>query len=267
MTSSTEPAADSAKHPAPDGWNGEPASPNRSIWHDGNSDTADETATDDDAVQVDSDESGDSADPSHAAPPGRLPQAASEAQLAQWIAAVSLHDERALAQLYDATVSRVHGLVLKIVRKQALAEEVVEDTFFQVWRQALRFDAARGAPMAWLLGMARSRAIDSLRREARFKAQSLDVEGAEVMPADQAPAADELLDVARGHAELHRALMLLNAQPRQLVALAFFRGLSHEEIASQTQLPLGTVKSQIRRALLLLCQSLGDLAMPAWAST
>jgi RNA polymerase sigma-70 factor (ECF subfamily) len=87
------------------------------------------------------------------------------------------------------------------------------------------------------------------------------------MPTDAAPAADELLDVARGHAELHRALMLLNAQPRQLVALAFFRGLSHEEIACQTQLPLGTVKSQIRRALLVLRQSLGDLALPAWGST
>lgn len=200
-----------------------------------------------------------------AAAPSRLQPAATEAQLANWIAAIGQRDEKALACLYDATVSRVHGLVLKIVRKSALAEEVVEDTFFQVWRQALRLDATRGAPMAWLLGMARSRAIDGLRREARFQAQSLDLDCmAEVV--DGAPAADELLDVARGHADLHQALMMLNAQPRQLVALAFFRGLSHEEIAHQTQLPLGTVKSQIRRALLLLRQSLGDAAFPGWAT-
>jgi RNA polymerase sigma factor (sigma-70 family) len=76
--------------------------------------------------------------------------------------------------------------------------------------------------------------------------------------ADERPAADELLDIAREHADLHRALLLLNAQPRQLVALAFFKGLSHEEIATETCLPLGTVKSQIRRALLSLRQTLGE---------
>lgn len=193
------------------------------------------------------------------------PLALTEAQLAVWIAAIANRDERALAALYDGTLGRVYGLALRIVRKAALAEEVAEDTYFQVWRQALRFDSARGSPMAWLLGMARSRAIDALRREARFQHQSLDVSTAAAL-ADDKPAWDDLLDVAQGHAELHRALMLLNAQPRQLVALAFFRGLSHEEIASQTDLPLGTVKSQIRRALLVLRQALGKAGLPALAS-
>jgi RNA polymerase sigma-70 factor (ECF subfamily) len=194
-----------------------------------------------------------------------LPQAATETQLAAWIEAVGLRDEGALAALYTATLPRVYGLVLKIVRTAALAEEVVEDTFFQVWRQALRFDPKRGAPMAWLLGMARSRAIDTLRREARFRHQVLDAEpGSDLL--DPTPAADDLLAVARGHAELQRALMLLNAQPRQLVALAFFRGLSHEEIAQHTRLPLGTVKSQIRRALAVLRQALGDSGFPQWSA-
>ena len=98
--------------------------------------------------------------------PMRLPLPASEAHLVQWIAAICLRNEQALCALYDATLPRVYGLVLKIVRKPALAEEVVEDTYFQVWRQAPRFDPERGVPMAWLLGMARSRAIDTLRREA-----------------------------------------------------------------------------------------------------
>lgn len=186
---------------------------------------------------------------------------AEESQLVAWIAGVVVHDEVALAALYDHTARRVHGLVLRITRCPALAEEVVEDTFFQVWRQAVRFDPARGRALTWLLAMARSRAIDTLRREARNQHQALsdDAEAeAEAAWGNPGPAADDLLAVARSHAELHRAMLLLNAQPRQLVALAFLRGLSHEEIASTTALPLGTVKSQIRRALSTLKQLLGD---------
>jgi RNA polymerase sigma factor (sigma-70 family) len=190
-----------------------------------------------------------------------LPAAADEPQLAAWIARIAERDERALGALYDATLSRVVGLVRRIVRRADLADEVVEDAYFQVWRQALRFDPARGSAQAWLLGMARSRAIDRLRREARFAAESLDADHAPQIEGEDAPA-DDLLAAARGHAELHRALMQLQAQPRQLVALAFFRGLSHEEIANQTSLPLGTVKSQIRRALIALRQVLGDSALP-----
>jgi RNA polymerase sigma-70 factor (ECF subfamily) len=186
-------------------------------------------------------------------------------QLARWIAAIVDHDERALMALYEATLPRVYGLVLRLVRRSQLAEEVAEDVFFQVWRQAPRFDPARGRPLTWLLGMARSRAIDAIRREARFQHETLDDE-AHAPAAPLAESGDELLAVAQGHAELHRALLLLKPQPRQLVALAFFSGLSHEEIASQTCLPLGTVKSQIRRALITLRDALGDTgahALPA----
>lgn len=194
-----------------------------------------------------------------------MPAAASEQQLVDWIEALEEQDERALAALYDATFARVFGLVKRIVRNAALAEEVVEDAYFQVWRQAARFDPARGRALTWLLAMARARAIDALRREARFQHECL---GDELQPevASELPAADMLLDLARHQADLHQALMLLGVQPRQLVSLAFFRGLSHEEIAQQTQLPLGTVKSQIRRALAALRQTLGDGAALALAS-
>lgn len=210
---------------------------------------------------LDLDEAGSTGKP----PPAsgqRLPAAADEAQLVAWIDRIVDHDERALSALYDATLSRVYGVVLRVVRRAALADEVVEDTYFQVWRQAARFDAERGRALTWLLGMARSRAIDAVRRESRFQADSLDDDSAVAIESDS-PTGDELLEVARTHAELHRALMQLQAQPRQLVALAFFRGLSHEEIASQTLLPLGTVKSQIRRALILLRQVLGEGGLQA----
>jgi len=195
----------------------------------------------------------------------RPPADIAENQLIEWIDCIVDHDEHALAALYDATLSRVYSIVLRVVRRPALADEVVEDTYFQVWRQAARFDPARGRALTWLLGMARSRAIDAIRHEARFQHDSLDVESAPEIE-DHKPAADDLLDAAREHADLHRALMLLNAQPRQLVAMAFFKGLSHEEIASQTSLPLGTVKSQIRRALLTLQQALCDGGLHSLAS-
>ena len=201
-----------------------------------------------------------------AAPRADAAPHACDAQLAAWIDAVVDHDERALAALYDATFSRVFGLVQRIVRRPALAEEVVEDTFFQVWRQAVRFDPARGHALAWLLAMARSRAIDALRREARFQHDALDEDDMAQRSLGTQAGSDELLDLARHHAELQRALMQLGAQPRQLVSLAFFRGMSHEEIAAQTSLPLGTVKSQIRRALQALRTSLGHAGLATFAA-
>jgi len=95
-----------------------------------------------------------------------------DAQLEAWIAGIVDHDERALLALYEATLSRVYGLVLRLVRRAQLAEEVAEEVYFQVWRQAPRFDPERGRPLTWLLGMARSRAIDAIRREARFSTRS-----------------------------------------------------------------------------------------------
>jgi RNA polymerase sigma factor (sigma-70 family) len=194
-----------------------------------------------------------------------LAQPATEKQLAAWIDAIVDQDERALAALYDATFARTYGMVRRIVRNTALVEEIVEDTYFQVWRQAVRFDPARGHALTWVLAIARSRAIDALRREARFQHDSLD-EARANDSADAPRPSDELLDLARHQADLHRALMMLGAQPRQLVSLAFLRGLSHEEISQQTSLPLGTVKSCIRRALQTLRQILGEGGPAALAS-
>jgi RNA polymerase sigma factor (sigma-70 family) len=158
-------------------------------------------------------------------------------------------DERALAALYDATSGRVHGLVWRIVRRSALAEEVVEDTFWQVWRQAPRFDAARGRVMTWLLAVARSRAIDALRRDERHVHLPWPDDGSPDDSDGGSPPAHELLAASRGEDRVQQALASLEPRTRQLVALAFYRGLTHEEIAAQMAMPLGTVKSLIRRAL------------------
>ena len=191
--------------------------------------------------------------------PLSVPIGADEPQLQAWLALIVRQDEKALAQLYQSTIGRVFGLAMRIVRDAATAEEVAEDTFWQVWRQAPRFDPARGCALAWLLIITRSRALDAVRARKRVQAISVSADG--LGQADDAPtdvhertAADPhdlLAAVQTGHL-LQSALMRLGPVPRQLVSLAFFGGLSHEEIAGQTGIPLGTVKSNIRRALLCL---------------
>lgn len=178
-----------------------------------------------------------------------LAPALGDEQLTELILSVVERNQQALERLYDATSARVHGLVLRITQQSALAEEVVEETYWQVWRQAPRFDPARGRPITWLLAMARSRAIDALRRDQRFVHDELpDDDTAEAM-GGAAPPPQDLLDATRANDRLHLALSGLDARARQLVSLAFFRGLTHEEIAEQERLPLGTVKSLIRRSL------------------
>jgi RNA polymerase sigma-70 factor (ECF subfamily) len=165
--------------------------------------------------------------------------------------------EAAFARLYKALSPRVHALALRILREAAATEEVVEDCFWQVWRQAARFDPRRGNAEAWVLTLARSRALDAYRARARAQAdcvslEALQEQGFETEDGLIDSEGAALLDASRSHQALHQALLRLNAEPRQLLGLAFFRGLSHEEIAALTELPLGTVKSHIRRALATL---------------
>jgi RNA polymerase sigma-70 factor, ECF subfamily len=193
------------------------------------------------------------------APEPRLPEPDAGA-LAALIARIARQDEHALAELYDATVSRVYGMALRILRDEQGAEEVAEDVFFQVWRQAGRYDPARGRPLGWLLNLARSRALDQLRRrdEALSHPDPTSLHGEEaggdldIFDGRETRDPQDLLAATEAHRSLHLALAALEPLPRQMIALAFFRGLTHEEIAGHTALPLGTVKSHIRRALAVL---------------
>ena len=163
-------------------------------------------------------------------------------------------DESAFSALYDSLLERVYGLALRITHCVPVAEEVTEDTFWQVWRQAPRFDPVRGNAVAWVMTIARSRALDALRRMNAAEHESL-VSVTDVATGDNP---HDLLAAVQQGSRVHDALAKLDPVPRQLLALAFFRGFSHDEIAGYTSLPLGTVKSQIRRALLGLRQTLAD---------
>lgn len=167
------------------------------------------------------------------------------------LAAIANKDQAALGAFYDETISRVYGLALRITSRPDAAEEVASDVYLQVWRDAALYDTSRGRVLAWLLTICRSRAIDSLRR--RDQAEPL-ADPDELPSGDGAFATDpqDLLDGVQTHSALHAALELLTPLQRQLLALAFFRGLTHDEIARHSQLPLGSVKTHVRKALGIL---------------
>lgn len=180
-----------------------------------------------------------------------------ELRLRQLIANIVDRDENALVELYQHLLQRVYGLALRIARCPQTAEEVTEDTFWQVWRQAPRFDAARGSAIAWVMTIARSRALDALRRIDRPETD----ESAIVTEPISADTPHDLLDAVQTGSLLQQALAALEPLPRQLLELAYFRGLSHDEIAQHMDMPLGSVKSLIRRTLLSLRHTLADDAM------
>lgn len=164
-----------------------------------------------------------------------------------WLRAMARGEEQALAEFYDATLGRSYALALRIVRDREAAEDVVAETYLQAWREAARFDPARGNPLAWLLTICRSRALDYLRRlePVAFHAEPETLPGAEISTA--VATEDLVASLEDGH-RVRAAVAQLPEVQRQLLALAFFRGLSHQEIAEQTGLPLGTVKSHLRKA-------------------
>ena len=187
-------------------------------------------------------------------------------RLAALVARIAQCDPKALAELYDATASRIFSMARGITRHQQNAEEVTEDVYWQAWRQALRYDRQRGNVVGWLLTLARSRALDHLRRADPAQLHPDPDTLVDELPVDDSDAS-ERLSAAQAEERLSAALTCLDAQPRQLLTLAFYRGLTHEEIASQTHLPLGTVKSHIRRALSALRNHLASTSPAPGALT
>jgi RNA polymerase sigma-70 factor (ECF subfamily) len=168
--------------------------------------------------------------------------------LGQLLHRISRNDEAALRALYEATSAKLNGLARAMLGNAADAEEVVCEAYVQAWQSASRFDPERGSVLGWLLMICRSRALDLLRqRRARAAA---DVLASCMSETDPVPAPEELLYRVQSGTAIHRALRELSPLRRQLVALAFLRGMSHQEIARAASLPIGTVKSHLRRALL-----------------
>jgi RNA polymerase sigma-70 factor (ECF subfamily) len=171
-------------------------------------------------------------------------------------------DEQALGLFYDRWEHTVRALAVRMVTDSMEAEDVVEDVFWQAWRQAPRFDGARGGAGTWLLTIARSRALDRLRAMRRSREDTGLDELVESGSEQLASAVmDPLEEAERGERSrvVREALQELPDEQRESLELAYFEGLSQTEIAERTGLPLGTVKTRMRLALQKLRERLGDL--------
>src|SRR5262245_38521546 len=154
-------------------------------------------------------------------------------------------DARALGELFDAYSGLLGGLALRILQSRAEAEDVVQEVFVQVWRQAARFDGRRGNPEAWLCTITRTRALDRLRRRAARRERT----GAAAPPGADVPRPEESLAV-------RQALGELSPEQRRALELAYYEGLTHAEIARRLGEPLGTIKTRIRTAMTRLRDAL-----------
>jgi RNA polymerase sigma-70 factor (ECF subfamily) len=173
------------------------------------------------------------------------------------LARMARGDERALAELYDRRGRLVFSLAQRILQNSADAEDVVQEVFAQVWAQAGRYEPARGAVAAWMLMMARSRAIDCLRAKRARPETGGQAQAAEQVP-DAALSQDLQLLSSEAVTQLREALNELPAPQRTALELAYYEGLTHAEIAAQLSEPLGTVKTRIRQAVIKLRESLSQ---------
>ena len=168
-------------------------------------------------------------------------------------------DADALETLYDRHSRAVFSLVYRIVQQRPTAEEVTQDIFLQLWRNARLYDAQRGPLQPWLLTLARNRALDTLRLKRERQRSREDDFGARELVCTE-PDPETLADREDRAQKVRRVMAELPAQQRRAIELAYFDGMSHSEIAEKLMEPLGTVKSWIRNGLLKLREGLGALA-------
>jgi len=164
---------------------------------------------------------------------------------------VAAGDQLAMTSLYDTSNRVLFGLLLRILKEHALAEEVLLDVYMQVWRQAASYDELRGSPMAWMLTIARSRAIDRLRSGRQELLLRDSFEGFEENAKSEIDV-EETAAIAEVQLRVRDALETLPAEQREVIEMAYYGGLSHSEIALQLEQPLGTVKTRIRLGLMKL---------------
>ena len=156
-------------------------------------------------------------------------------------------NEQAFESLYDATVGKLYALASAILRHAQDAEDVVCATYEQAWESAAQYDPGRASALGWLMMMCRSRALDQLRKRRLQTVTLTDVRSSETDETAAPP--DDLLALVQENSRVHEALATLSDERRRLVSLSFLRDLTHAEIAELTGMPLGTVKSHLRRAL------------------
>ncbi|WP_431035525.1 sigma-70 family RNA polymerase sigma factor [Pseudomonas yamanorum] len=166
-------------------------------------------------------------------------------QLRQLLAQCSLGNRQAFETLYRSVSPRLHGIALRFMGRQDLAEDVLQESFVRIWFNASRYEAHLSAPLTWMINITRNLAIDQLRKH---REQPLS-DGQQDAMTDESPSAHELLDSEREAHALNRCLDSLEGMQRQSITVAYFQGLSCSELADHLAAPLGSVKSWIRRGM------------------
>lgn len=168
---------------------------------------------------------------------------------------IAAGDQQALSDLYDAFSAAIYGVVLRMVEKEETAQEVLQDTFVKVWRNAAGYDPGKGRPFTWMVNIARNTAIDALRSPAMRRAGSIQAIDKHVYRLG-----DDTLNADLVATDVRAVVGRLRNEHRELIEMAYFQGYSQQDIADRTGLPLGTVKSRTRAALLDLRDQLKDLS-------
>ena len=183
-------------------------------------------------------------------------------QLVQLLERVAMADESALRELYEATSSKLYGVAIRVVTNREWAEDVLQEGFINIWRIAGDYKASLSPPMAWMALVVRSRGLDFLRRRASERAdvmQELDDVISDTVAGNSPNPMDTTLASEQAWA-LHQCLGKLENKQREVVSLAYLRDMSHNELSEQLKLPLGTVKTWIRRGLEQLRTCMAKLA-------
>ena len=171
---------------------------------------------------------------------------------------VAQGDGDAFARLFDQHAPVVLGLLYRILGSRGEAEEVLQEVYLQVWTQSARYDEGRSSPRGWILMLARSRALDRLRRRDASRRREEEA-GAEALAATR-PVGTERLEARERRDRVSSALDLLSPEQRRCIELAFFEGLTHTQIAERLEAPLGTVKSRILLGMNKLRQALSTMS-------
>ena len=177
----------------------------------------------------------------------------SEGTLDEVLARVASGDRIAFEEVYRRSSAKLFGVCLRILRDRSEAEDALQSAYLSVWRNAAQFDGKRGRPMTWLIVLARNQAIDRLRTGKTLVNSPIDL-AADV--SDPVPIASQLPETASENRRLHDCLTLLDATDAEFIRTAFFEGSTYAELAARAAMPLGTLKSRVRRALLKLRECL-----------
>jgi RNA polymerase sigma-70 factor (ECF subfamily) len=176
--------------------------------------------------------------------------------LAAALTRVACGDQRALREVYDSTSAKLFGVCLRISRDREAAEDILQQVYIKVWERAGRFDAERASPITWLCAIARNTAIDWQR--AHGSTTNLP-ESAAATIADDSPLAPDRIEAAQQRARIFECLDALEDRPRRAIHAAFFDGFTYSQLAEAMTVPLGTLKSWVRRGLIQLKGCLGDV--------